>query len=114
MASELMLGDKRRGERVLIRVPVHIKAVAENGSQVAEPAEAVVVSRYGALLRTSTRLKNGTPLALTHGFSKETEQFQVVWAPEKPTDGKWDTGIEAKKPREDFWGIRFPPKDPKA
>lgn len=114
MASELKLRDKRRGERVLIRVPVHIKGVAEDGSAVLEPAEAVVVSRYGALLRTSTRLKKGSPLAVTNGFSKETEEFHVVWASEKQTDGGWDTGIEAKNPREDFWGIRFPPRDPKA
>ena len=113
MASELKLREKRRGERVLIRVPVNLRGVAENGGEVIEPAEAVVVSRHGALLRTASLLKKDSFLTVTNVFSQETEQFRVVWTAEHQTEGRWDIGIEADKPHEDFWGIRFPPRDRK-
>jgi hypothetical protein len=113
MATELQMREKRRGERVLIRIPIEIKGVGEDGSAVNGPAEAVVVSRYGALLRTTTLPKKGSDLTITHGFSKEVENFKVVWLPEKQSDGGWDVGVEAGNPREDFWGIRFPPASPK-
>jgi hypothetical protein len=109
MSSQVEKQGKRRGERVLIRVPVEIKAVGHDESLVAEPAETVAVSRLGALLRTPSLLKLGTTLTVTNGFSTEAEQFRVVWIAEQKTDGRWDTGIEAVIPREDFWGIRFPP-----
>jgi regulator of protease activity HflC (stomatin/prohibitin superfamily) len=111
MATDLKLREKRRGERVLIRVPVHLQAVGEDGSEIIEPGEAVVVSRFGALLRTVSRLKKASTLSVTNGFTQETEKFKVVWVADKQTEGRWDTGVEADSPREDFWGIRFPPKE---
>jgi len=113
MTTDLKLREKRRGERVLIRVPVHLQAVGEDDSKIIEPSETVVVSHFGALLRTTSRLKNGSSLSVTNGFTQETEKFHVVWVADKQTEGRWDTGVESDNPREDFWGIRFPPKDTK-
>lgn len=109
MSSESQMRERRRGERVLIRVPVQLHGVAQDGSELKEAAEAVVVSRFGALLRTHTPLQKGSSLTVTNGFSMETEKFRVVWVSDKPTDERWDVGVEAADPREDFWGIRFPP-----
>jgi len=109
MPSELEKHEKRRGERVLIRVPVQVQGVGQDEREVAEPAETAVVSRFGALLRTPSLLKIQSTLSVTNDFSKETEQFRVVWIAEEKNDGRWDTGIEATTPREDFWGTRFPP-----
>ncbi len=108
MPTDFQMREKRRGERVLIRIPVQLKAVGQDGSEVNEPAETVAVSRFGALLRTSALLKKGSDLSVTNGFSGEAEKFHVVWLGEKPSEGRWDIGIEAANPREDFWGIRFP------
>ncbi len=115
MSSELKRLEKRRGERVLIRVPVRLHGVGRDDSEVIEPAETVAVSRFGALLRTPSLFKVGAPLTVTNNFSHETAQFRVAWIAREKSDGRWDTGIEAAHPREDFWGIRFPPsKDRKA
>ncbi len=114
MATELQLREKRRGERVLIRIPLEINGVGEDGSAVSEPSETVVVSRFGAMVRTATPLKKGSHLTVTNGFSKEVEKFRVAWLGEKQSDGRWDVGIEAASPREDFWGIRFPPVSSRA
>lgn len=109
MPSESQPRERRRGERVLIRVPVQVRGEGEGGLKVAEAAEAVVVSRFGALLRVSTRLKKGSALTVTNAYSQAAEQFRVVWVAEVPTDGRWDVGVEALQPLEEFWGIRFPP-----
>ncbi len=108
MSSEAVRQEKRRGERVLIRVPIQVQGVGADDNQVAEAAETAVVSRFGALLRVPTLLKVGSSLKVTNAFSKETEEFRVVWISEIRKDGRWDTGVEAKNPRDDFWGIRFP------
>jgi|SRR5712692_1047510 hypothetical protein len=114
MAPESKLRQKRRGDRVFIRIPVQLKAIAQDGGEISEPAEAVVISRFGALLRATSLLKDGSALTVTHGFSKQTERFRVVWIADEQTEGCWDIGIEADDPREDFWGIRFPPRERKA
>lgn len=108
MPSDLKYQEKRRSDRVLIRVPVQVKAVAHDGQEVAEDAETAVVSRFGALIRIPSLLKMGSTLRLTNHYSQLTETFKVVWLAEEQTDGRWDTGVEAQSPQEDFWGIRFP------
>jgi len=114
MSSESQMRERRRSERVLIRVPIQVRGVAPDGSELKEEAEAVVVSRFGALLRTNKPLKKGSGLTVTNTFSREAEEFRVVWVSEKQPDGRWDVGVEAVHPREDFWGIRFPPATVKA
>jgi hypothetical protein len=108
MPFDLAKQEKRRGERVLIRIPVLVHGVGQDEKEVAEPAETAVVSRFGALLRVISPLKMDSPVAVTNQYSKETEHFRVAWIAEEKNDGRWDTGIEAANPREDFWGIRFP------
>lgn len=105
--------ERRRGERVLLRVPIKVYATAHDGSHLNESAETAVVSRYGALIHTTLPLKMGSTLELRNNFSEETEKFRVVWVNEKAKEGKYDAGIEILTPRDDFWGIRFPPKDRK-
>jgi len=97
---------ERRGERVSIRVSIQVRGLREDNSKADEAAEAVVVSRFGALLRMHSPVKMGSALPLTNSLSKEEEVFRVVWIGERQPAG-WDIGVEAANPREDFWGIRF-------
>ena len=110
MATEPRVQERRRGERVLIRIPIKVYAIGKDGKHVNEPGETVVVSRYGALLRTSTALKPGSQLELMNNFTQEVEKFRVIWVSERPKEGHFDVGVEILAPRDDFWGIRFPQK----
>ncbi len=112
MPSEAEMKNRRRSERVFIRIPIEIKAVGADGKPVSESAEAVVVSRHGALIRVATALKPATQLVITHGFSRDAEKFRIVWVSERRADGRWDAGVEALQPQENFWGIRFPGTQP--
>src|SRR5712692_8617197 len=42
---------ERRGERVLISISIQVRGLREDNTKVDEGAEAIVVSRFGALLR---------------------------------------------------------------
>ena len=99
---------ERRGERVLISISIQVRGLREDNTKVDEGAEAIVVSRFGALLRMGSLLKMGSALTATNSLSKEEEVFRVAWIGERRPDGRWDIGVEAANPREDFWGIRFP------
>lgn len=110
---ESPLSDRRRSERVLLRVPIKIYGIAQDDSHLNEASETAVVSRLGALVRTSVPLKQGSQLEVRNNFSEESEKFRVVWTSEKPKDGKYEIGIEILTPRDDFWGVRFPPKERK-
>ena len=114
MPTEKDPREKRRSERVLIRVPIEVRGEAFDGSNFAGPGHTATVSRHGALVLLAVRLKPDSQLTLTNKFSQDTETFRVVWSAEKPSEGRYESGLEALAPREDFWGIRFPPAVRKA
>ncbi len=105
---------ERRGERVLIRIPIQVRGIREDGSKVEGAAETIVVSRFGALLRMHSLLKMGSALTVTNARSKEEEDFRVAWIGERQPDGRWDIGVEAINLWENFWDIRFPPQKRKS
>jgi hypothetical protein len=107
------MSERRRGERVLLRVPIKVYAIGHDNKHFHENAETAVVSRFGALIRTSVPIKPASQMEVMNTFTQDTEKFRVVWVAEKAKEGKFDVGIEIITPRDDFWGIRFPPRDRK-
>ena len=101
---------RRKGGRVLMRVPVEVRGTAQDGSVLEESTHTSVVGALGAMVRTSRLLQIGTVVVVTNRFSQQTAKFRVAWVGEQQTDGLWEIGIESLLPLEDFWGVRFPPK----
>ncbi len=108
MSSEPPIRERRRGERVLIRVPIIVFGLTKDNRHASEEAETSVVSRTGALVRSRTAFKPGATVDLTNGFTRQTEKFRAVWVSEQPKQGYFDIGMEMLTPRDDFWGITFP------
>ena len=106
--NDSTFSERRRGERVLIRIPLKVHSMDPGEPHINEEAVAVVVSRYGALIRLSVAPKAGAALEVLNGFSHEVEKFRVVWVSPEPKDGRYDIGVELITRREDFWGVRFP------
>jgi len=106
--NDSTFSERRRGERVLLRIPLKVHSVDPGGPHINEEAVAVVVSRYGALIRLSAAPKVGATLEVLNGFSQEVEKFRVVWASAEMREGRHDIGVELIVKRENFWGIRFP------
>ncbi len=112
MNSEQQPREQRRGERVLLRVPTQVRGTGADGKPFDVKGETAVVSRFGALLRLPTQPKKGSTLKATNIFSNQTDEFRVVYTADFKAEGKWEVGVEAVHPRDDFWGIRFPPPSP--
>jgi hypothetical protein len=102
--------NRRRTGRVVIRIPVEVQGIAQDGSGFRESTHTGVIGGFGAMLRTSKALEIGTEVLITNRFSQQTARFRVVWVGEQLPDGFWEIGVEALQSLDDFWGVRFPSK----
>lgn len=109
MKVESKTRERRRGERVLIRMAIQVHGTGKDGKPVHAPAEAVVVNRNGALLRMPQPLKPGSTLEVLQGGQQKPKLFRIIWCSDRPREGRYDVGIELLEPCEELWGIRFPP-----
>jgi|HubBroStandDraft_5_1064220.scaffolds.fasta_scaffold469935_2 hypothetical protein len=110
LTESLKFDRQRQSGRVVMRVPVEVSGVAEDGSPVREDAHTGVVGAHGAMVRMSCALKMGALVELTNHFSRQTAKFRVVWINDHQSGDLWEIGIESLEPLDDFWGVRFPPK----
>ena len=108
MASTSPMRERRRGERVRIRIPVQLFSDNWDGTPIRAKAEAVEVNRYGALVRTPVAFGTGTTLEVMNTLSEEVIEFRVVRVAEEKSDGLFEVGIESLTPYQNFWGIQFP------
>jgi len=108
MASTSPMVERRRASRVLIRIPVKLFSNDASGQPVRASAEAVAVSRFGALLRAPFEPGLGTIIEILNGLNEEVNEFRVIRVARGGTDGLFDLGVEMLQPRGTFWGIHFP------
>ncbi len=101
--------ERRRSERVLIRIPIKVMGTDPMGKEVNMDAEAVVVSRHGALIRINAELVPNNHIRITNAFTRKEETFRVVWIGERKAETGYDVGVELLNPSDVFWGISFPP-----
>ncbi len=101
--------ERRRHNRVMIRIPVEVQATGSDGASLKDAAETVAVSRCGALLRMRSSISRGSTIVLTNPYARRSEKFRVIWASDLRKSGQYDVGVELLGTRDDFWGVRFPP-----
>ena len=106
--SDMPIRERRRGERVIIRIPVTLYGLTKDNRHISEEAETVAISRTGALVRSRSQFKTGGVIEITNSFSKQADKFKVVWASDAQRQGSYDLGVEMLTPREEFWGLSFP------
>jgi len=107
MATARAMLERRRSSRVLIRIPVKIFSNGQQGQPLDTPAEAIAVSRYGALIRVPLSPALGSRIEILNGLSQETREFRVIRV-EAKDDGLYELGVEILYPGRNFWGIQFP------
>jgi len=108
MSSARAMLERRRSSRVLIRIPVKIFTNDAKGQPLDAPAEAVAISRHGALLRGHLRPALGTRIEVLNSISQETREFRVVRVSDPQEDGFTELGVEILYPGRSFWGVQFP------
>lgn len=107
MATARAMIERRRSSRVPICIPVKISSKTPNAPLHA-PAEAIAVSRCGALLRVPFSPELGSRLDILHGHSQETREARVVRVNPSQTDGLFELGVEILYPGRNFWGVQYP------
>jgi len=107
--SELLV-NRRRSQRVLLSMPVIVRAETEPGKAVEEETHTLIVNAHGALLPVSMPVKVSQDLVLRNKDSNEEQRCRVAYMG-PVIAGRMQTGIEFRRPAPQFWHVTFPPED---
>ncbi len=108
MASARAMPERRRSSRVQTKIPVQVVSNEADGQTHAAPAEAISVSRYGALIRVPFLPPMGSRIEVLHGLSQEVREFRVISLRPQKEHGPFELGVEIYYPARNFWGVQFP------
>src|ERR1700691_2739630 len=108
MATARAMVERRRSSRVRIRIPVKVHSSEIGGEPRDASAEAISVSRTGALLRLPFLPELGSRIEVLHGLSHEVREFRVISVRDKKEHGPFLLGVEILHPARNFWGVSFP------
>jgi len=97
--------ERRRAQRVLLRMPVLIHIANQT-----EPAKAEThtVSQTGAMLLVREGYPVGTKITLEHPPTKNRVEVRIVRAAQLSQGGSLQP-VEFLTPAPNFWGVFFPP-----
>jgi hypothetical protein len=102
--------NRRRSQRVLLRLPILVIARGPDKQHISENAFTTNVNAHGALILMSMRVEVGQKILFRNTESFE-EQFVRVIHVTPAAEGKIEVGVEFLKPAPKFWRISFPPDD---
>ena len=108
MATARAMLERRRASRVRTQIPVKVVSSDTSLEPQGTPAEALSVSRTGALLRLPFLPELGSRIGILHSASQEVREFRVISVRDEKVQGPFELGVEILYPARNFWGIRFP------
>jgi PilZ domain len=97
--------ERRRAQRVLLRVPVRIKVAGK--TQVIEGATHTV-SATGALIVLAEAFPQGTKITIENITTQKKVEAQVPRPPQYSSEGSL-VPVEFTAPAPNFWNVFFPP-----
>jgi len=103
-------GESRRTQRVIIRIPVLVKAPVQGEPPLTEDTFTLVVNAHGALLSLAMKVRPGQRIILRNWATTKEQECRVVHVRENPF-GKNEVGISFPFPNPHFWNLDFPPPD---
>jgi hypothetical protein len=97
--------ERRRAQRVLLRVPVRVSVAGKK-----QPLEGAThtVSATGALIIVPEALQQGTKLTLENATTQKKIEAHVARPPQFSPEGSL-VAIEFSSPSPNFWNVFFPP-----
>jgi hypothetical protein len=97
--------ERRRAQRVLLRVPVRVKVAGKN--QTVE-GFTHTVSASGALIQLPEPLAQGTKITIENATTQKNSEAHVPRPPQFSPEGAL-VPIEFSAPAPNFWNVFFPP-----
>lgn len=104
------MNDRRRSQRVLLRIPIAVIASDPDKNMVREQTNTLVVNAHGALIHLNLAVRVGQVIILQNPETSEEQPCRVIRIDPAAT-GKREVGIEFLKPAPNFWRVAFPPED---
>jgi hypothetical protein len=102
--------NRRRSERVMLRMSVVVVAEDEDRKQIQEKAETQVVNAHGGLLKMRHHLHVGQSFMLSNPRNSMEISCRVVRTEEQGMEF-YNVAFEFDRPAPKFWPIVFPPAD---
>jgi hypothetical protein len=108
--ASLLPGDeRRRSQRVIIRVPLTLQ-LSKGGQALLLSAHTIAVNVHGAMVICRESLDSDTTVEITNDRTRERARARVTRAPRSSAEG-FLTPLEFEKPFPMFWQISFPPSN---
>ena len=105
-----LANNRRRSQRVLMKVPVRVSVQAGSAALSEEETYTLAVSAHGALIASSAPMYRGQRLTLLNPQTKDSLECVVAHIDKFP-DEQVKVGVEFLLPNPTFWHVAFPPKD---
>lgn len=105
-----LANNRRRSQRVLMKIPVRVGMHAGNTALSEEETYTLAVSAHGALIAVSAPLYRGQRLTLSNPQTKDSLECVVAHIDKFPEE-QVKIGVEFLLPNPTFWHVAFPPKD---
>jgi len=99
--------ERRRSQRVIIRVPVSLVATIRD-QKIAISAHTVAVNIHGAMLLCPRPLDAETQVEMQNERTRQCANARVTRAPRESAEG-YLIPVEFSSPTPSFWQITFPP-----
>jgi len=102
--------DNRRTQRILLRIPILVRAQFEGDLPIKEDTHTLEVNAHGALIALAMRARPGQKLTLRNWATAREQECRVVHVREIP-GGKNEVGVAFPYAMPRFWNVQFPPPD---
>lgn len=110
MERRWLASNRRRSQRVMVNLPVQVKAKNNAGLEVSEETKTVSVSAHGALLRLEMNVTKGQTIVLRNPSTNDSLECSVDYLGNMQ-DGRREVGVSFVEPNRTLWQIAFPPAD---
>lgn len=110
MASSSNPGNRRRSERVVLRMRILVTAEDTERKRWQLEAMTQVVNAHGGLMRLPVELHVGQPMLLENPQNNVEQACRVVRV-DDTADGDFAVAFEFDTPNPKFWPVVFPPED---
>lgn len=105
-----LANNRRRSQRVVMKIPVRVLMRAGNASLIEEETFTLSLSAHGALISTAAPMYRGQRLTLLNLQTNDSLECVVAHIDKFP-DEPVKVGVEFLLPNPHFWHVAFPPKD---
>jgi hypothetical protein len=109
-ASTMEERNRRRSERVVLRVPLQLSAKMPDGKRISIEVYSLVVNAHGGLLDVGMELLGGQQVILSNPRNEKVASGKIVRV-EASDEGRFSIAFAFEFPAPSFWPVSFPPAD---